>query len=255
MHGAGNDFILVNDTENKIVIDQESIAKLCSRRLGIGADGFILIRPSEMADFRMVYFNSDGFEGSMCGNGGRAAAVFAYLEGLSSENTVFEAIDGVHKSQVNRKSENIYDVTLTMQDVYAVDSTEDQLITNTGSPHLVLLNDNVSALDVVSEGRKIRNESRFNPSGINVNFLENSEKGFFLRTYERGVEDETLSCGTGVTAAAIAVHLWFGIENVTIITKGGDFNVFLKKDDEGYKNIVLRGPVENVFEGTINLNH
>lgn len=251
MHGAGNDFIVLNDLKNDFPIKTELISRLCNRRLGIGADGLILIRSERDTDFRMIYFNADGKEGSMCGNGGRVAAVFALVEGIAAQNASFVAYDGIHFSQITAINTYQYDVVLSMKDVQEVEINEKMLITNTGSPHLVILSDNVSAIDIITEGRRIRNQQRFEPHGINVNFLEKKDQSFFLRTYERGVEDETLSCGTGVTAAAIAVHQWFGIEDVKLVTLGGEFKVHLSYNGTSYKDLLLEGPVEIVYEGII----
>lgn len=170
MHGAGNDFIVVNDPDNDFPIKTELISRLCNRRLGIGADGLILIRPDRDTDFRMIYFNADGKEGSMCGNGGRVAAVFALVEGVAANNANFVAYDGIHFSQVTAENANQYHVALSMKEVHELEINEKMLVTNTGSPHLVVLSDNVSAIDVASEGRRIRNKQRFEPHGINVNF-------------------------------------------------------------------------------------
>ncbi|MDD3700230.1 MAG: diaminopimelate epimerase [Bacteroidales bacterium] len=249
MHGAGNDFILINDMRNSFTIDNKLIALMCDRRLGIGADGLILVQSSRSADFRMVYFNADGFEGTMCGNGGRAVAVFAFLEGLVAEQTIFEAVDGLHQANILSIENNNYQVSLSMQDVTHFESTADTFITDTGSLHLVVQHDNVSDLDVVSEGRKLRNDSKYAPHGINVNFIQQIDDGFFVRTYERGVEDETLSCGTGITAAALAVHHWFGEEDTILKARGGVFKVSFTKQQQRYTNIILEGPVTVVYEG------
>ncbi len=250
LHGSGNDFVCLNGFQPLPSLSPKQIAWICHRRLGVGADGLIVIEPTENASFRMVYYNADGFEGSMCGNGGRTAAVFARMLGVRQTDNSFVAYDGIHNYIIHRQDDEETDVELTMNDVRHIEMVDGGLIVNTGSPHLVLFTDNLSTQDVVGEGRKIRYSKLFAPEGINVNFLESNEKGNFLRTYERGVEDETLSCGTGVTAAAIALNLKNGNEKQTIRTRGGVLNVDLQRKGDYFTGIRLRGPVRFVFTGT-----
>jgi diaminopimelate epimerase len=252
-HGAGNDFIMVNQFNLKVPLNRQTIAFLCHRHLGIGADGLIVIEATPAHAFKMTYFNSDGNEGSMCGNGGRASMAFAFNEGLIGETASFLAFDGVHQGWVHSVKDSQFDIEITMIDVQQFDFEPQRLIVNTGSPHFVTIVNNLKAIDVVTNGRSIRNSESFRKEGINVNFLEINEGIAHLRTYERGVEDETLSCGTGVTAAAIAVALQTGKEAITINTLGGTLDVNLKKTDQGFTDIRLRGPVTSVFSGNISI--
>ncbi len=249
MHGAGNDFILINNFDLQFHATTEQIAQMCHRQYGIGADGLILIQPSDSYAFRMMYFNADGKEGSMCGNGGRVAAVFAYLNSISGLTTSFEAFDGLHHAEITEISEKSFQVRLTMNDVLLFEEIENAVITDTGSPHLVVFSENVKEINVFEEGRKLRYDARFAAAGINVNFLEKRESDFFIRTYERGVENETLSCGTGITAAAVALNNKYGLEELHIQAVGGDFKVELKKENNRFTNIVLHGPVSLVYSG------
>ncbi|MDP2237545.1 MAG: diaminopimelate epimerase [Bacteroidales bacterium] len=248
-HGAGNDFILINNLEGKIKLTTEQISLLCHRNLGIGSDGLILVESSQVADFKMVYYNADGNEGSMCGNGGRSVAAFAMNEKIVPEKCVFEAFDGLHHAEVQSISPSKFHVTISMKDVNSFDLTQNRLIVNTGSPHYVAVSDKLATHDVVKEGKKIRNDKTISSEGINVNFMELINNEIHMRTYERGVENETLSCGTGVTATAIAANLWFGIKSPVIHTRGGDFKVHLERDENRFFNIILEGPVKFVFNG------
>lgn len=248
-HGAGNDFILINNLAEKYTLSHGQIRQLCQRHLGIGADGLILIENDAICDFRMLYFNSDGHEGSMCGNGGRAAAAFAYLENICSNNCSLMAYDGVHNATIIPKQDGLFDISITMLDVKGYISGEKHMILNTGSPHYVVECDNLSAIDVIKQGREIRYDKQISEDGVNVNFIQRIENELHVRTYERGVEAETLSCGTGVTAIAIAAEVWYGLTDAIIITQGGRFKVDFIKDGSSYRNIVLNGPVQFVFSG------
>ncbi|PKP51797.1 MAG: diaminopimelate epimerase [Bacteroidetes bacterium HGW-Bacteroidetes-1] len=252
-HGAGNDFIMVNGLTSNCQLTIAQITFLCNRHLGIGADGLIIIEKSKNADFKMIYFNADGLEGSMCGNGGRSAVSFALREGIVSETSVFEAFDGIHKAIVTENDKAKFQVILTMKNIDTYDFDNKRLIVNTGSPHYVTLTDNLTSIDIYKEGQKIRYDPLFSPHGINVNFMQMIGNDIHLRTYERGVENETLSCGTGVTAAAIAAQLWFGISQPAIYTKGGTLKVKLKKEGNRFVDIFLEGPVQCVFSGEIDI--
>ena len=204
--GAGNDFILIDQREHHYLKqDQEAIIqKLCDRRFGIGADGLMLLEKADGYDFRMVYFNADGREGSMCGNGGRCIVAFAHFLGLVNQACTFIAVDGPHEAIV--KSPNY--IELKMQDVKHIEVGEDHFVLDTGSPHYIQFVSDIDQVDVVNAGKAIRYNNRFAEKGINVNFVDvHTEQSLRIATYERGVEDETLACGTGVTAAAIAHHL------------------------------------------------
>jgi diaminopimelate epimerase len=222
--------------------------RLCRRRLGIGADGLILIRKTEEADFEMLYFNADGKLGSMCGNGGRCAVHFARTLGIFEQKTTFKAFDGIHEAEVR---EDV--VRLSMSAVADVEINDQYFFLNTGSPHYVRFVSDLQTYPVLEEGKKVRYDALFAPGGTNVNFAEVSEKGLFLRTYERGVEDETLSCGTGVTATAIAAHFRGFTSPLRIQTPGGLLTVEYEVLDGVFKNIFLTGAAKKVFEGIIEI--
>lgn len=248
--GTGNDFIMIDDrAQNFPAHDQAFIAQLCHRRFGIGADGLILLRLDHDYDFRMVYFNADGAEGSMCGNGGRCIVRFAYDLGLFEFSTRFIAVDGEHTASV------IADiVSLKMGNVKGIDKQPEYSFLNTGSPHVVQFVDELEAFDVVGEGRRMRYAETFAPGGTNVNFVQiYADNTLFVRTYERGVEDETYSCGTGVTAAALVAHRQVGLSSpVAIRTLGGNLQVaFTKLDEQTFTDIHLMGPAKRVFSGSL----
>ena len=246
-HGTGNDFILIDNRSADITLSREQVAFLCHRRFGIGADGLMLLEKVEEYDFRMVYFNADGGESTMCGNGGRCIVAFARNLGLIRNETTFLAVDGPHKAWFNDHDR----VSLSMADVTSVENLKDCTRLNTGSPHLVYKVTDLCNYDVVGQGRMIRNRAEYQPDGINVNFVEATREGLFVRTYERGVEDETYSCGTGVTAAAIAnTGTATGSFNTQIETPGGRLEVsFYKDQPDAAREVVLTGPAVQVFEG------
>lgn len=251
--GTGNDFILLDDRENSFDHhNSKLIAHLCDRRFGIGADGLMMLRNKQGYDFEMVYFNSDGNPSSMCGNGGRCISRFANDIGAVKKNEVnFLAIDGEHTAIIGPET-----VKLKMNDVREIESGNDFFYLSTGSPHYVKFTTNVPDFDVVAEGKKIRNSDRFKKEGTNVNFVEKDNAGIFVRTYERGVEDETLSCGTGVTASALAAALK-GIatssEKCLVHTRGGNLSVHFKREGNNFTNVWLEGPATFVFKGEINI--
>ena len=251
-HGTGNDFILIDDRKSKYDFKKEDIRNFCDRHFGIGADGLILLRNSNKYDFEMLYYNSDGLEGSMCGNGGRCVTAFAHTLGMIDTKAKFSAFDGVHESQII--SVKPYVIKLHMNDVKTIEKNPDFVFLNTGSPHYVCFKDNVNEIDIINEGRKIRYNERFKKEGTNVNFVNVSDSGLFVRTYERGVEDETLSCGTGVTAAVLAASA--SEKNVKsgckVQTKGGMLAVFFNLEGNGFSDIWLEGKAEEVFKGEIN---
>lgn len=251
--GTGNDFILVDNRDGAINLTTRQIAKLCDRRFGIGADGLMELKTQEGYDFRMVYYNADGKEGSMCGNGGRCITRFAYDMGIVKNNYEFIAVDGAHSSFIDE--EDI--VHLKMLDVNKVDNLSTFMFLNTGSPHVVKIVQDVMDYDVVDEGRKIRHSDSYKENGVNVNFVEVIDDDHILvRTFERGVEDETFSCGTGVTAAALVnSHNDAGFNHVDVKTLGG--NLFVEYDKMGedhFENIWLCGPAKKVFKGSIDIN-
>ncbi len=250
--GTGNDFVMIDDRENRFVLTDTSIVKhLCDRRFGIGADGLILLRLSAEAHFEMIYYNSDGNLSSMCGNGGRCIARFAQQLNIIDSHCTFKAVDGMHHASLTDT-----EVALKMNDVSEVEIDNDQYILNTGSPHVVKYVPDVNALDVVEEGRSIRYNDRFIKQGTNVNFVLHENNVLRIRTYERGVEDETLSCGTGITASALAhaIHYKFqaGSYTVHLSSQGGMLKVTFDFDGQNsFTNIYLIGPAEKVFEGEV----
>lgn len=252
-HGTGNDFIMISDPESRFPAENaELIRKICERRFGIGADGLILIRKHPDMDFSMVYFNSDGREGTMCGNGGRCAVAFAYEKGICGESVTFAAIDGTHVAKVLRPGR----IQLKMQSVRGISIRQDHYELDTGSPHYVTFTEGVEELDVYTLGRKIRMSNAYRAEGINVNFVEHSPGKLFVRTYERGVENETFSCGTGVVAAALCAALREDPEQneYQVRTRGGELKVtFRKQEDQSFRNIILEGPAEFVYKGTIDI--
>lgn len=250
-HGTGNDFILIDNRDKSVNLSTEQIAWLCHRHFGIGADGLMLLELEEGYDFRMVYYNADGHESTMCGNGGRCITAYAKKLGLIKNNANFKAIDGAHQAVVNVDET----ISLEMTDVNNIEWFDDHVILNTGSPHYIKWEDSVSNVDVFRVGRAIRNQDEFQPQGINVNFVERLQSSIRVRTYERGVEDETLSCGTGVTAAAIAVtESKTGKFIIPVETPGGKLEVSFEKDSAATaKNVVLKGAAVFVFEGVITL--
>jgi diaminopimelate epimerase len=248
--GAGNDFIMVDNRDLFFPkTDTHLINKLCDRRFGIGADGLILIEPSVNEDFTMVYFNADGNEGSMCGNGGRCIVAFAKQLGVISNETTFNAVDGLHFATIENEI-----VSLKMIDVTIIEVSENHTFLNTGSPHHVQFSKNISETNVKELGAKIRYGAPYFEIGTNVNFAEKiTANSFKVRTYERGVEDETLACGTGVTAVAIAAHKTHQTDedSIKIEVLGGNLEVSFEKINNTYTNVFLKGPAKFVFEGSI----
>ncbi len=255
-HGNGNDFVIVNNIKAGISLSSSKISLLCDRHFGIGADGLILVNESDISDFEMVYYNSDGNIGSMCGNGGRCVAAFAYSQGIASSEMLFEAFDGLHQAIINNKDEgsNTFNVSLKMADVEFVEKNENYFFLDTGSPHYVEFIDNVADFNVQKSGRKTRYSEKFHPDGTNVNFAELSEERVFVRTYERGVEAETLSCGTGVTASAIASYFKTGKTKIDIHTLGGDLKVWFKVENNKFVDLWLNGAAVEVFNGFVNID-
>lgn len=251
--GTGNDFIILDNRDgryNNLGVKQVNF--LCDRRFGIGADGLMLLNNAEGYDFEMKYFNADGRESSMCGNGGRCLVKFAWHMGIKKPKYHFIAVDGPHEAEIDEDGT----VSLKMKDVRGVKEYQGDYILDTGSPHYVRIEKDVMKLDVFKEGSAIRNSDEFKAEGINVNFVEHSgDDQITVRTFERGVENETLSCGTGVTASAlVSYHNERGFNNVIVHTRGGDLTVeYDRVDDGAYENIWLCGPAEKVFEGKLEL--
>ncbi|MDN5201827.1 diaminopimelate epimerase [Fulvivirgaceae bacterium BMA10] len=249
--GTGNDFVMIDNRQFTFnQNDLESVRKICDRKFGIGADGLILIQDHPDHDFEMVYFNADGSQ-SLCGNGSRCAVKFANFLGIIDQQTTFLAIDGAHEAFLEDDL-----VHLKMGDVEEVTIKNKEVFINTGSPHHIKFVDDVEQFDVVQEGKRIRYMEDYSKTGgTNVNFVQAlSHNQVFVRTYERGVEDETLSCGTGVTAVSLAVSLKNYQSPVHIKTLGGDLQVsFNKINDQKFEEIYLIGPAGMVFEGSIEI--
>lgn len=245
--GAGNDFIMVDNRSGFFLENTNSIENLCDRHFGIGADGLILLENSEGHAFRMVYFNSDGLESTFCGNGGRCIVAFARQLGIVKDEVRFMAKDGFHEAVFEGDL-----VKLRMSDAALPETALNGHRIFTGSPHFVQFVKVVDSVDVFSEGQRIR--KLFGEDGINVNFVEKQNDGLFVRTYERGVEDETLSCGTGVTAAALTAAVDAGYKSpIQIRSKGGNLRVEFKVLPDGFTDVFLTGPARMVFSGLISL--
>ncbi len=249
--GTGNDFVLIDNRNKTVSLNNKQVAYLCDRHFGIGADGLMLLEQADGYDFKMVYYNSDGNESTMCGNGGRCITAFAHKLGLIKDTAKFIAIDGPHQAAINADNT----ISLGMKDVDGITDNGSYAVLNTGSPHYVKRVKDVDDIDVVDEGCAVRYSEEYEEEGINVNFMHNENGTLWVRTYERGVEDETLSCGTGVTASAIAsVQQKTGSFSIPVQTPGGKLSVSFEKDTAASaKNVVLTGPADFVFEGDINL--
>ncbi len=251
--GTGNDFVILDNRTN--LFDNLTLLQvqhLCDRRFGIGADGLMLMNKKEGYDFEMTYYNADGKPGTMCGNGGRCMVRYAFHMGIHKYTYRFLASDGIHEAEIDNHS----NIRLKMNDVTEVHEYAGHSVLNTGSPHFVKFVSDIMNVDVVETGRDIRNSKPYAEEGINVNFVETTgDDSIFVRTYERGVEDETFSCGTGATAAALmAAHNPIGFNRVEVKTPGGNLSVeFNKTDDRHFENIWLCGPAEFVFKGEIAL--
>ena len=248
-HGAGNDFIMIDNRSAHFKGDKVAFAqKWCSRRFGIGSDGMIFIEKWGDGDFNMDFYNPDGSQ-SFCGNGSRCAVAFAKSLEIIKNKAHFLAVDGEHQAQVE-----IEDFHIKMSDVFSIEQIGDDLFIDTGSPHYLIQCDNTDSLNVVSEGQLIRYSDRFKEEGVNVNFIEDIEsQRIKLRTYERGVENETLACGTGATAAALSFayrnELKKGEVNVQV--KGGELKVKFDRMENGFTNVWLIGPAVEVYKGVI----
>ena len=247
--GAGNDFILIDNRQLLFAPDDDLVRLMCHRRFGIGADGLILLQNKKGYDFEMIYFNADGRKSTLCGNGGRCVAAFARQLGIVQNTTTFLATDGPHQAILHDDEW----VDLQMGNVEQIEQGEDYFILNTGSPHYVVFVEDLRDINVKETGQAIRYSDRFRKEGINVDFVEIKKDGSLaVATYERGVEAETLSCGTGVTAAAIAAFFKknnTGAAEIPIFTKGGQLKVRLERDKTGFQNIWLCGPATRVFNG------
>lgn len=251
--GTGNDFVMIDNRQDTFPKnDTKLVARLCDRKFGIGADGLILLENHPTLDFKMVYYNSDGNESSMCGNGGRCLVAFAKQMNVIYKIATFEAIDGLHYATINEDGI----VSLQMTDVEEVKTENDYTYLNTGSPHHVTLVENIKTFDVKNEGAKIRYSDLYGNTGSNVNFVKQLDAdNFAVRTYERGVEDETLSCGTGVTAVAIAMYKTGKTTNkaLNLHVEGGKLKVKFDVEKNKFTNVFLIGAATFVFKGTVNI--
>jgi len=247
---TGNDFVIIDNRNNALSLTPEQVTKICHRRLGVGADGVILLEHHTSLNFNLTYYNSDGSQ-SLCGNGSRAAVQFASYLGMVNGKSRFNAFDGEHSAELLDSGI----VRLKMNTVRDITKSGDDYFLNTGSPHVVKFVDAIDDYPVVEEGRSIRNSATYKPAGTNVNFAALKENNvMFVRTYERGVEDETLSCGTGVTAAALAASYKGYTSPITIMTLGGELSVEFKSGQDGtFNEIYLVGPAKMVFEGDLEL--
>jgi diaminopimelate epimerase len=251
--GTGNDFVMIDNRSNTFPKENtQLVAHLCDRRFGIGADGLILLDNDATTDFRMVYYNSDGNLSSMCGNGGRCLVAFAKKLNVIQNETTFMATDGLHHATVG--ADGI--VSLQMIDVAEIKNTQDYSFLNTGSPHHVQIVEDLQHFNVKENGAAIRYGNLYGQAGSNINFVKKiDETTFSLRTYERGVEDETLACGTGATAVAIAMNATgqTNSNEINLNVEGGKLAVSFDKVNEKYTNVFLKGPAEFVFKGTIEI--
>ena len=254
--GAGNDFVILNTLKSNIPIElsQSQIATICDRNFGIGSDGMIVIAPSNSADFEMLYYNADGKLGSLCGNGSRCAVYYYYeWTGKKQSNIVFSSYDGNHKAQIVGE----HTVKLQMADIESYSRNPAFYYMNTGSPHIVIFEDHIDSLDMLKLGRKYRNLSPMKEAGSNVNVVQSGKEISYIRTFERGVEGETLACGTGVTAAALlkSVHENYKVGSYREVFKalGGNLTIYFLKTENGFKDIHLEGPARSVFEGKIKI--
>lgn len=250
--GCGNDFILIDNRSGEIKLSTQQVEILCDRHFGIGADGLMLLEQAAGYDFKMVYYNSDGNISSLCGNGSRCITRFAQSLGLIKQEAHFLAADGEHHSIINGQ-----EIALHMTDVQSIEDTGKFCFLNTGSPHVVKWTENLEQYDVFGEGRQIRQSEPYNSKGgTNVNFIQTTADGIFIRTYERGVENETLACGTGVTAAALVAAKAgksTSPHSCKVMALGGRLSVDFKPSGNGFTDIWLKGPAEFVFKGEVTI--
>ena len=253
--GTGNDFIIIdNRNHNFPKKDSSLIASLCDRHFGIGADGLILLEDHENTDFSMIYFNGDGFESGFCGNGSRCITHLAKKLNIIEKNAVFSAIDGIHESRIFNGKISVKMNKVLKADIYKYDDNYNTTFINTGSPHLIRLFHNIDTIDVVNKAKEIKLKYPDYTEGLNINFCEISDSIIKLRTYERGVEDETLSCGTGAVASAIFLKEsgLVNYDKIQIQMKGGKLSVDLTDEGDFYSDIWLSGDVNMVFKGVYN---
>lgn len=255
-HGTGNDFVLIDDRDDKARLTPDDARRMCSRHFGIGSDGLIVLKRDAQEDFYMDFFNPDGSQ-SFCGNGSRCAVAFASRLGIVGNHGVFRAIDGSHPFVMEQLPDAPAEIRIKMRDVHEVIQDGSNFIINTGSPHYIVPCVNPNDIDLISDARAIRYNDAYKAEGINVNFVRFGNRELWMRTYERGVESETLSCGTGVTAAALSMACAIAQESpLTVHTAGGTLRVqFDKSPEGGFEEVWLCGPAERIFDGEIHLQH
>jgi len=251
--GTGNDFILFDDRQLTFPVDEVLIKRLCDRHFGIGADGILLLRQEAGFDFRMIYYNADGSAATFCGNGGRCITAFAHKSGIRGKNFRFIATDGIHNSLIINDKDLEMNIELEMQDAIIYNCDSESYYLNTGTYHVVKFVSDPDQVDVLAEGRKIRYDNKYQAHGTNVNFACFDGKELYVRTYEKGVENETLSCGTGVTATAIAASLKYGGNDFGVSTSGGKLYVHFNRIGNSFTQVKLTGPVRVVFNGNIEI--
>jgi len=251
--GTGNDFIMIDDRKLQFPVNEHLISRLCDRHFGIGADGILLVQHSEGYDFGMNYFNSDGSAATFCGNGGRCITAFAHQLGITAGTCRFMAADGIHHAQIKENNGSVMIIELGMQDPEIYNRDNNSCYLNTGTYHVVKFVDNPDNIDIIEDGRELRYDARYEPHGTNVNFAKLLKKELYVRTYEKGVENETLSCGTGVTASAIAASIKYGGDAFYVNTAGGRLHVSFTRIGDTFKNVKLTGPAILVFKGEIEI--
>ncbi len=253
-HGTGNDFVIIDNRLLRWKPTVREVADICDRHFGIGADGLMLLSARSGFDFVMTYFNSDGKESTMCGNGGRCITAFAKSLGLIDQKACFWAVDGMHEAEIN-ENQILDTYRLRMKDTRIENIFDDGIFLDTGSPHFVTYVEDAACTDVFGLGRQLRNDARFAPGGANVNFVQVQTEGLFVRSYERGVENETLSCGTGVTASALAHAVKHPANNgfCNIKTLGGMLHVTYLQSGDKFTDIWLEGAATFVFRGEITI--
>ena len=248
-HGTGNDFILIDDRAGSFNEPPAKVAQLCNRHFGIGADGLLLLRKNDEYDFEMIYFNSDGSSATFCGNGGRCIVAFARKLGIIERKCRFKAADGDHTATIVSHNDHELMVRLQMRDAIIYEKMPDFIYLNSGTYHYIKFVEDPDSIDILLQARKIRYDQRFAPHGTNVNYVKINGNELFVRTYEKGVEEETLSCGTGVTASAIAASLRNGGDHWTVHSRGGILEVEFNREEENFTQVYLQGPATLVFEG------
>jgi diaminopimelate epimerase len=251
--GCGNDFIIIDERVDWLQLSESQIAALCDRRFGIGADGLLSLRNHPEYDFQMVYYNADGSRATMCGNGARCLSAFAHKMETIGMTGNFIADDGPHTAEILWTEDAVTQVAISMIDATPQEVSEEHIFINTGTPHYVLFVDDIEKAAVLTTGKIIRSEPKYAPEGTNVNFVQVTPKELIVRTYEKGVENETLACGTGVTASAMAASLQTGQNTFDVKARGGNLHVSFSKKGNTFTNVILTGPAHLVYTGEISL--